>query len=132
MAVILITGSSTGIGYATAETLARNGHIVYATMRNPQRSPQLQQLADDNHLPIQILPMDVLNDQSVQSSTNVVLSKEGHIDVLINNAGTHSWGAIEELPMELFKADMDTNYFGTLRCIKAVLPSMRERKEGCH
>ena len=99
-------------------------------MRNPQRSPQLQQLADDNHLPISILPMDVLDDQSVQSAINFVLSKEGYIDVLVNNAGIGSWGAVEELPMEAFKADMETNFFGTLRCIKAVLPSMRERKSG--
>lgn len=130
MSVILITGSSTGIGYATAETLAQNGHTVYATMRNPQRSPQLQQRADVNHLPISILTMDVLDDQSVQNAIDSVLSKEKHIDVLLNNAGVASWGAVEELPMESFKADMETNYFGTLRCIKAVLPSMRERKAG--
>lgn len=129
MPLILITGSSTGIGYAAAETLARND-TVYATMRNPQRSPQLQQLADDNHLPIIILPLDVTDDQSVQSTINAVLSKEGYIDVLINNAGIASWGAVEELPMEEFKADMETNFFGTVRCIKAVLPSMRERKRG--
>jgi NAD(P)-dependent dehydrogenase (short-subunit alcohol dehydrogenase family) len=130
MAIILITGSSTGIGYTAAETLARNGHTVYATMRNPLGSPQLQQLAGNNHLPIKILQMDVLDDQSVQRAISSVLSKEKHIDVLVNNAGLGSWGAVEELPMELFKADMDTNYFGTLRCIKAVLASMRERKEG--
>jgi NAD(P)-dependent dehydrogenase (short-subunit alcohol dehydrogenase family) len=131
MSVILITGSSSGIGYAAAETLARNGHTVYATMRNPQRSPQLQQLANADNLPIKILPMDVTEDQSVQSAINTVLSKEGHIDVLVNNAGIHTWGTVEELPFELFKSEMETNYFGTLRCIKAVLPSMRERKAGC-
>jgi len=130
MSIILITGSSTGLGYATAETLARNGHTVYATMRNPQRSPQLQQAADDNNLPITILPMDVLDDQSVQNAFDFVFSKQDRIDVLVNNAGMASWGAVEELPLKLFKADMDTNYFGTLRCIKAVLPSMRKRKAG--
>jgi NADP-dependent 3-hydroxy acid dehydrogenase YdfG len=65
MPVILITGSSTGLRYATTETQAYNGHAIYATTRNPQRSPQLQQLADDNHLPISILPMDVLDLQPV-------------------------------------------------------------------
>jgi NAD(P)-dependent dehydrogenase (short-subunit alcohol dehydrogenase family) len=130
MAIILITGSSTGIGYATAETFARNGHTVYATMRNPQSSPQLRQRANDDRLPITILPMDVLDDQSVQNAFDFVFSKEDGIDVLVNNAGIASWGAVEELPLELFKADMDTNYFGTLRCIKAVLPSMRKRKAG--
>jgi len=131
MSVILVTGSSTGIGFVITETLARNGHTVYATMRDQQRSPQLQQVAGDNNLPIIVLPMDVLDDRSVQSAINNVLSKEGSIDVLINNAGIHSWGAVEEQPFELFKNEMDTNYFGTLRCIKAVLPSMRERKSGC-
>ncbi len=131
MSIILITGSSTGLGYATAETLARNGHTVYATMRNPQRSPQLQRVAEKDHLPIKILPMDVLDDKSVQTAISSILSKEGHIDILLNNAGIASWGAVEELSFEFFKADMDTNYFGTVRCIKAVLPSMRERKSGC-
>ena len=130
MSVILITGSSTGIGYVTAETLARNGHTVYATMRNPQRSPQLHQLAHDDQLPIHILPLDVLDDESVQSAINSVFSKEGQIDVLVNNAGANSWGAVEEMPLQSFQDIMDTNYFGTLRCIKAVLPSMREKKGG--
>ncbi len=131
MSIILITGSSTGLGYTTAETLARNGHTVYATMRNPQRSPQLQRVAEKDHLPINILPMDVLDDKSVETAISSVLSKEGRIDFLLNNAGIASWGAVEELSFEFFKADMDTNYFGTVRCIKAVLPSMRERKSGC-
>lgn len=131
MSVILITGSSTGIGYAAAETLARNGHNVYATMRSPQRSPQLQQLATAENLPLTILPMDVNDDKSVQDAFEFVLAKEGYIDVLVNNAGIASWGAVEELPMDAFKADMETNYFGAIRCIKAVLTSMRERRSGC-
>ena len=130
MSVIVITGSSTGIGYATAETLARNGHSVYATMRNPQGSPQLKRKADENQLPVTVLKMDVLDDQSVEEAIDFVLKKEDHIDVLVNNAGIGSWGAVEDLSMELFKADMETNYFGAVRCIKAVLPSMRKRKAG--
>lgn len=74
--------------------------------------------------------MDVLNAQSVESAVSKILMKESKIDVLVNNAGIASWGAVEELPMELFHADMETNYFGTLRCIKAVLPGMRKRKSG--
>lgn len=130
MSIILITGSSTGIGYATAETLARNGHTVYATMRNPKRSPKLQEVADKDLLPINVLPLDVLDDQSVHNTINQVIAKEGFIDVLINNAGIHSWGAIEELPLKTFRDQMDTNYLGIIRCIKGVLPAMRERKRG--
>ncbi len=131
MSIILITGSSTGIGYVTAELLGRNNHTVYASMRNPQRSPQLQQLADKEKLPIMVLPMDVTDEQSVQDAIDFVMAREGHIDVLVNNAGIASWGAVEELPMDAFRADMETNYFGAIRCIKTVLPSMRERKAGC-
>ena len=106
--IILITGCSTGIEYAAAETLARNGHTVYATMRNPKRSPQLQQLAEKDHLPIHVLPLDVLDDRSVENAINHALTKEGHIDVLVNNAGIGYWGALEYLPGELVKKDMDT------------------------
>jgi NAD(P)-dependent dehydrogenase (short-subunit alcohol dehydrogenase family) len=130
MSVILITGCSTGIGYATAESLGRNGHTVYATMRNPKGTPQLQQLAVADQLPITILPLDVLEEESVQEAVNFILAKEGSIDVLVNNAGIGSWTAVEETPMELFKSVMETNFFGTIRCIQAVLPSMRERKRG--
>ncbi|GEO08094.1 SDR family oxidoreductase [Segetibacter aerophilus] len=130
MAVILITGCSTGIGFATAETLARNGNIVYATMRTPANCPQIQELADGEKLPIRILPLDVLDDESVQTAVNKVISDEGVIDVLINNAGVGSFGSVEELSMEIIRKDMETNYFGTVRCIKAVLRKMRERRSG--
>jgi len=131
MSIILITGSSTGIGYAAAELLGSNGHTVYASMRNPKRSPELQELAEKEKLPITVIPMDVTDEQSVQDAFDFVLSKEGHIDVLVNNAGIANWGAVEELPLDAFRADMETNYFGAIRCIKAALPSMRERKAGC-
>lgn len=131
MAIILITGSSTGIGYAVAETLGKNGHKVYATMRSPQRSPELQQLADKEKLPISILPMDVTDEKSVNEAISFVMEKEGHIDVLVNNAGVASRGAVEEMPLDYYRNDMETNYFGAIRCIKAVLPSMRKRRSGC-
>lgn len=129
MSVILITGTSTGIGYAIAELLAKNKHTVYATMRNPHQSTSLQQLSKKEKLDLHVLQLDVLHDDSVHEVVDTILSNEKHIDVLVN-AGIHSWGAIEELPMELFKANMETNYFGALRCIKAVLPSMRKNKSG--
>ena len=131
MSTILITGCSTGIGFATAELMARNGHTVYATMRNPQRSPELGQLAERDKLPITIITMDVDSDGSVQSAVANVLAQAGHIDVLVNNAGVGPLGPVEEQPFAEFQAIMETNYFGTLRCIRAVLPGMRERREGC-
>ena len=131
MAVIFISGTSTGIGFATAVALARNGHKVYGSMRNPQKTPELQNLAERENLPIHIITMDVDNEESVKHGIGIVLQNEGYIDVLVNNAGISIFGPVEELPFDSFQKMMQTNYFGTLRCIKAVLPSMRERKAGC-
>ncbi len=131
MAVILITGSSTGIGFATAVMLAQSGHKVYASMRNPQNAPELQKLAEAEQLPIHIIVMDVNDDTSVKTAIESILNKEGVIDVLINNAGIALPGAVEELSITSFKHEMETNYFGTIRCIQAVLPGMRQRRAGC-
>ena len=131
MAIVFITGTSTGIGFATAVTLAQKGHKVYASMRNLQKSPELQNLAEKENLPINIITMDVNDGASVKNGIGSVLQKEGWIDVLINNAGVSQAGPVEELPIHSFEEEMQTNYFGTLRCIQAVLPSMRERKAGC-
>lgn len=131
MPVILIIGTSTGIGRAAAELLARHNHTVYATMRSPERFPDLKQLAESENLPLTVLSLDVNNDGSLQSAIEKILSKEKQIDVLINNAGVGAFGPVEELSMETIARDMETNYFGTVRCIKAVLPAMRQRKSGC-
>lgn len=131
MATILITGCSTGIGFATAELMARNGHHVFATMRHPQRSPELSQLAQRDNLPITIITMDVDSDESVTTGVAEVLAQAGQIDVLINNAGIGPLGPVEEQLFAEFEAIMQTNYFGVLRCIRATLPGMRERGAGC-
>ena len=131
MATVLITGSSTGLGLAAAVALARAGHDVYATMRNPARSPELQTIARKESLPISILRLDVDRDDSVVQAVRQVLAERGHVDVLVNNAGILAFGAVEDLPLDVFRQAMETNYFGALRCIQAVLPSMRERRRGC-
>jgi NAD(P)-dependent dehydrogenase (short-subunit alcohol dehydrogenase family) len=130
MASILVTGSSKGIGMATALVLGRAGHKVYATMRNPSRSPELVQTAEKEGLPIKVLTMDVDSDDSVAKAIDAVQQETGPIDVLVNNAGIESRGSIEELNISYFRAVMETNYFGALRCIQAVLPKMRERRSG--
>lgn len=129
--VVLITGTSTGIGLATAVALGRAGHNVYATMRNPDRAPELQTMTRQEALPIVILPLDVDDDESVQRAVAHVLADKGRIDVLINNAGIAPLGAIEELTLTVFRQTMETNFFGALRCIQAVLPRMREQRSGC-
>ncbi len=131
MATVLITGTSTGIGLATALAFGRAGHKVYATMRNPSRAPELAQIAATEKLPIVISAMDVDSDASVSEGVGGILKKGGPIDVLVNNAGIERTGSVEELPLADFRAVMETNYFGPLRCIKAVLPGMRARRNGC-
>jgi NAD(P)-dependent dehydrogenase (short-subunit alcohol dehydrogenase family) len=131
MASVLITGTSTGIGLATALTLGRAGHEVYATMRDPSRAPKLAEKTAHEELPIKISVMDVDSDASVKTAIANIQKDAGHIDVLVNNAGVERTGSIEELPLSEFRAVMETNYFGPLRCIQALLPQMRQRKSGC-
>src|SRR5580698_514580 len=127
MAKVLITGTSTGIGLATALELVRADHQIYATMRNPARAPELGESASTEGLPITILTLDVDSDRSVEDCFAAVPL----VDVLVNNAGIERHGSVEELPMEDFRATMETNYFGALRCIRQVVPGMRERRSGC-
>ena len=128
---VLVTGTSTGIGFATALELGRAGHTVYATMRNPGRALQLGETVAREKLPVKVMVMDVDSDTSVADAVAAIHADGGQIDVLVNNAGIGEIGAIEELPLDTFRATMETNYFGALRCIKAVLPEMRERRGGC-
>jgi len=131
MAIVLITGTSTGIGFAAAVILARAGHEVWATMRTPTRAPQLQALAKQEALPITVLPLDVDDDVSVRGAVEHLLAARGRLDVLVNNAGIAPMGAIEELPLAEFRRAMETNYFGAVRCIQAVLPTMCAQRQGC-
>jgi len=130
MKTVLITGTSTGLGFAAVVSLARAGHDVIATMRNPARSSELQQLAEKEQLPVTVLALDVDDDASVGAGVAQVLETHGHIDVLVNNAGIGGLGAVEETPIAEYRAIMETNYFGVLRCTQAVLPAMRARRSG--
>jgi NAD(P)-dependent dehydrogenase (short-subunit alcohol dehydrogenase family) len=123
MSKIVITGASRGIGLASALVLARAGHSVVAAMRKPESLPEFE------NLPIRVEAMDVDSDQSVRDCFARVLA-EGPIDALVNNAGIERTGSVEETPFADFRTCMETNYFGVIRCIQAVLPSMRERRAG--
>lgn len=126
---IVITGASRGIGFATALELARAGHDVIATMRNPSASPELADLAANEKLSVTIVTMDVDTDASVTQAFATILA-QGPIDVLVNNAGVERLGSVEETPLADFRACMETNYFGVIRCTQAVAKSMRERGNG--
>ena len=128
----MVTGTSTGIGFATAVTLGRAGHTVVATMRNLKSGTELQRrIASEEKLPIALATLDVDDDLSVSDAFDKVLTEYGRIDVLVNNAGIGGGGPVEEAPTAVFRQIMETNFFGGLRCIKAVVPGMRERRHGC-
>ena len=131
MSTVLVTGSSRGIGKATCLALARAGHRVVGAMRDPARAPELIALAAAETLPIVVCAMDVDDDASVGRGVAEAIARHGPIDALVNNAGIERHGAIEELALAEFRAVMETNYFGAIRCIQAVLPGMRERRRGC-
>ena len=130
MRSVLITGTSKGIGYETALAFARAGYRVHATMRNPSKSPMLAETAAKETLPITVTAIDVDDDESVQAGIAGIQAQHGPVDVLVNNAGVERMGSVEELSIDDFRATMETNYFGVLRCIKAVVPQMRERRSG--
>ncbi|HEX8712658.1 MAG TPA: SDR family oxidoreductase [Terracidiphilus sp.] len=131
MGVAVITGSSTGIGQATAVTLARAGHTVYATMRNPEKSgEEFRAIAKPEGLDLRLAALDVDSDESVRDGFAAILAEAGRVDVLVNNAGIGQGGAVEETPIATFRAAMETNFLGAIRCIQAVVPGMRERRSG--
>lgn len=131
MKSVLITGTSKGIGFETALSFARAGYQVFASMRYPEAAASLKQHITDESLPILLYKMDVDADDSVKQCVDKIMQEHGTIDVLVNNAGIERHGSVEELPIADFKAVMETNYFGVIRCIKAVLPQMRQNASGC-
>jgi len=118
--VVFITGISSGFGKKTAELLAEKGHIVYGTVR---RETEIGQN-------IHVLKMDLTDHLSIRQAVGSVLEKEGRIDILINNAGMHTGGAIETTPVENIRLQMDTNVMGMVYMLREVLPAMRKQREG--
>ena len=126
---ILITGASTGFGRDTAETLARAGHTVFASMRDPQgkNREHAQALRAQK---IEVVELDVGNDASIGRAVNEMLARAKRIDVLVNNAGIASAGVTEAFTAEQAAAVFDTNVIGVLRTSRAVLPTMRKQHDG--
>lgn len=122
--VVLITGASAGIGLDTARLLAENGFTVYGAAR---RTEPLRQLAP---LGVKAIRMDVTDEESVRDGLNILIAAEGRIDILINNAGYGSFGAIEEVPISEAERQLQVNVFGAMRLVQLVLPFMRRQKSG--
>ena len=128
--VALVTGSSSGIGFETSLALARNGFYTFATMRNISKGEKIKELAKKENLPIEIIELDVDKENSVKNTINTIIEKKQRVDVLVNNAGWGLWGSVEDVSVNEFKAQFETNFFSVIRIIQEVAPIIREQKSG--
>jgi len=127
--VVLITGTSSGFGRACALHLSRNGYCVYGTSRSAEFDRKTVAAAPDTSF--KTISMDVRDASSVSKGVSHILKNEGRIDVIVNNAGIATAGAIEEVAMAEVQNQFETNFFGAIRVCQAVLPQMRKQKSGC-
>jgi NAD(P)-dependent dehydrogenase (short-subunit alcohol dehydrogenase family) len=130
MSVVLVTGSSSGIGLATALHFGRLGDEVYAGVRNISTATELAGAIEAEKLAIRPITLDVDDPASVTRAVGEVLARSGRVDVLVNNAGIGGGGPIEDVPVDWVKSLFETNYLGAIRMIQAVLPGMRGRRSG--
>ena len=128
--VALVTGSSSGIGFETSLALARNGFHTFATMRNLGKDEKIKQIIEKEDLSIEILELDVDNEESVNQAIKTISEKKGRIDVLVNNAGYGMWGTVEDVSLDEFKQQFETNFFSIIRLIQKVAPIMRKQSSG--
>jgi len=128
--VAIVTGSSSGIGYATSLMLARKGFYTYASVRNINKSASLESIANAERLPLKLIQLDVTDDSSVKDAVEKIVLEKGRIDVLVNNAGYGLFGAFEDLSLDEIKAQFETNFFGVIRVTQHVLPIMRTPQNG--
>jgi short-subunit dehydrogenase len=128
--VAIITGCSSGIGYETSILLANNGFKTYATMRNTDKGNKLKEIAEKGNVDLKVIKLDVTDDNSIKNAITEIVQETNRIDVLINNAGNNIAGAVEDLSIEEFKEQFETNFFGLIRVTKEVLPIMRKQRMG--
>jgi NAD(P)-dependent dehydrogenase (short-subunit alcohol dehydrogenase family) len=130
MAVVIITGCSSGFGHRASLTFARQGHTTFATARSLERAKALQEAADEESLDLHLLRLDVRDADSVDAAIAEIVEREGRIDICVNNAGIELRGPIEECADDEVIAQFDTNVFGLLRVVRAVVPVMRAQHSG--
>jgi NAD(P)-dependent dehydrogenase (short-subunit alcohol dehydrogenase family) len=128
--VALVTGSSSGIGLETSLALARDGFYTFATMRDVSKDEKIKKMIGNENLNIEILQLNVDSEESVNSAINMVMEKKGQIDVLINNAGYGMWGTVEDVSIDEFKEQFETNFFAIIRLIHKIAPIMRNQGSG--
>lgn len=130
MSVILVTGSSTGIGQETALHMARKGHEVYAAVRSPDTADELKDKIAAEKLPVTVIKLDLLSRASIEQAVAEIMARSGRIDALVNNAGIGGGRAVEETTLEEAREIFETNYFGNVSVLRAVTPIMRQQKSG--
>jgi len=128
--VAIVTGSSSGIGFETSLALAREGYFTYATMRDTTKSDKIKEITQKENLKINILELDVDDEKSVKSAIAQILDQKQRIDVLVNNAGWGLWGCVEDVSVDEFKEQFETNFFSIIRLIQEVAPTMRKQSSG--
>ena len=128
--VAIVTGSSSGIGFETSLALAREGYFTYATMRNTAKSDKIKEIAQKENLKISILDLDVDDENSAKAAIAQILDQKKRIDVLVNNAGWGLWGCVEDVSVDEFKQQFETNFFSIIRLIQEVAPTMRKQGSG--
>ena len=128
--VAVITGASSGIGFETALALAREGYHTYATMRDITKSDKIKEIEKKESLKIDVLELDVDNEDSAKTAIQQILDQKQRIDVLVNNAGWGLWGCVEDVSVDEFRAQFETNFFSIIRLIQEVGPTMRKQGSG--
>ena len=128
--IALVTGCSSGIGLETSLALGREGFYTFATMRDLNKNHEIKQSIEKENLPIEIIEMDVDDDQSVNSAVKNILEKKEKIDILVNNAGYGMWGTVEDVSIQEFKEQFETNFFAIIRMIQKIAPIMRKQNNG--
>lgn len=130
MSIILVTGSSTGIGQETALHMARKGHQVYGAVRSPETADELKAKIAAENLPIDIIKLDLIKPETINAAVDKIMAKSGRIDALVNNAGIGGGQAVEETELDVARGIFETNYFGNVSVLRAVTPIMRKQKSG--
>ena len=128
--VAVVTGTSSGIGFETSLALAREGYFTYATMRDTTKSNKIKEITQKENLKISILELDVDDEKSVKSAIAQILDQKQRVDVLVNNAGWGLWGCVEDVSVDEFKEQFETNFFSIIRLIQEVAPTMRKQGSG--
>jgi NAD(P)-dependent dehydrogenase (short-subunit alcohol dehydrogenase family) len=128
--VALVTGSSSGIGFESCIALAKDGYRTFASMRDIKKAGEIEAIAKKENLPIDVIQLDVDNEESIVSAIKQIVSDGGRLDVLVNNAGYGQFGCTEDVSVDDFRKQFETNFFSIIRIIQEVSPIMRNQNSG--